>query len=132
VPALPAAAHTVWPRGTAGEAGGPERLLGTSTGSGASSSSFGMARGGMLLSFERPGVRSGPRFATRRGTAAGDRLFADLENCTAHHAAAFPRGEHEPKQLGITDREASRLWVRVDRVEITVKIIRAHGGCLGT
>jgi hypothetical protein len=87
----------------------------------------------MLLSFERPGVRSGRASLGDAVRMAGERLFADLENCTAHHHATFPRGVDEPKQLGITDpKNLAGSAARGFRVEITVKIVRAHGGCLGT
>ena len=84
----------------------------------------------MLLSFERPAsppalVDLGPR-----ALAARARLFSDLENCTvandtgikAKRLAAFCLGE-------IEDFSEGKL-VRVSPV--TVKILRAHGGCLGT
>ena len=57
----------------------------------------------MLLSFERPPWQSAKRD-----------LFADLENCTVANERVSPGG----------GRKASS--------QITVKIIRAHGGCLGT
>ena len=57
----------------------------------------------MLLSFERPLRQS-----------AGRRLFADLENCTVAN------------DTGITGQSRKAL------PEITVKIVRAYGGCLGT
>ena len=65
----------------------------------------------MLLSFERPAparVRS-----SVLGREAGVRLCADLENCTAAN------------DTGITEG-------RVSGSQITVKIVRAYGGCLGT
>ena len=68
----------------------------------------------MLLSFERPARRrllAGPG----PGYLSGEfRLFADLENCTVAN------------DTGITGQSRKAL------PEITVKIVRAHGGCLGT
>ena len=71
----------------------------------------------MLLSFERPAklaslaeVRSDPAIGPAPPT-----LFADLENCTVAN------------DTGITGWEPLGL-----PTEITVKIVRAHGGCLGT
>jgi hypothetical protein len=69
------------------------------------------------LSFERP-ARQAPvrgRFSPLAGVDGGARLFADLENCTVANVT------------GITGR-----GLRSSPNKITVKIVRAHGGCLGT
>ena len=64
----------------------------------------------MLLSFERPASAGGSLgFAT--GCRRTHRLSTDLENCTVAN------------ETGITDQIVD---------QITVKIVRAHGGCLGT
>src|SRR5947209_5852974 len=87
-------------------------------------------RSSMLLSFERP-ASAGPRaernkraFA-RSGAPAGDRLSAVLENCTEATSAAIDKRR---LKTGITwpAPASSRTGL------ITVKIVRAHGGCLGT
>ena len=68
----------------------------------------------MLLSFERPARcrrLAGPGPGLR---AARLRLVADLENCTVAN------------DTGITGQSREAL------PEITVKIVRAYGGCLGT
>ena len=69
----------------------------------------------MLLSFERP---ARCRWREDQGpvpVCVALRLFADLENCTVAN------------DTGITGRSAFGR-----SPEITVKIVRAHGGCLGT
>jgi hypothetical protein len=67
----------------------------------------------MLLSFERPAhSRRLERTPSREPRAVRD-LFADLENCTVAN------------DTGITES-------RVSGSQITVKIVRAYGGCLGT
>ena len=50
------------------------------------------------------------------------RLFADLENCTVAN------------DTGITGQSRKALPMETPSgvSEITVKIVRAHGGCLGT
>jgi hypothetical protein len=68
----------------------------------------------MLLSFERPARRrllAGPGPGLLSGEFC---LFADLENCTVAN------------DTGITGQSRKAL------PKITVKIVRAHGGCLGT
>ena len=70
----------------------------------------------MLLSFERPAKPvisrrpSGPAWSPAPPT-----LFADLENYTVAN------------ELWVSPGGAARLFPK-----ITVKIVRAHGGCLGT
>jgi hypothetical protein len=69
---------------------------------------------GMLLSFERPARSPALAGASVLGCGARARLFSDLENCTVAN------------DTGITGRG------RKASPEITVKIVRACGGCLGT
>jgi hypothetical protein len=70
----------------------------------------------MLLSFERPARYASVRGRSRPWPAfVTAYLFADLENCTVTNVT------------GITERE-----LRFSLKKITVKIVRAHGGCLGT
>src|SRR5665213_4248321 len=70
----------------------------------------------MLLSFERPARHASVRGRLRPWPAfVAAYLFADLENCTVANVT------------GITERE-----LRFSLKKITVKIVRAHGGCLGT
>jgi hypothetical protein len=68
------------------------------------------------LSFERPAKaeldRAGP--VGHAVAPAPPTLFADLENCTVAN------------DTGITGRSLRAS------PKITVKIVRAHGGCLGT
>ena len=64
----------------------------------------------MLLSFERPALAGGS-LGLATGCRSAHRLSADLENCTVAN------------KTGITD---------LFEDQITVKIVRAHGGCLGT
>jgi hypothetical protein len=75
----------------------------------------------MLLSFERPG----------RETPAAT-LLAVLENCRCE-ADARAIDKQLVRQFGY-HRAHSPAAVRGRRGEgaITVKILRAHGGCLGT
>jgi len=61
----------------------------------------------MLLSFERPGVRSVLASLCDEGRPAGDRLFADLENCTAHITSRFGAASMSQSNLGITDPRTS-------------------------
>jgi hypothetical protein len=64
----------------------------------------------MLLSFERP-ASAGGSLGLATGCRRAHRLSTDLENCTVAN------------ETGITDQIVD---------QITVKIVRAHGGCLGT
>jgi hypothetical protein len=77
----------------------------------------------MLLSFERP-ARSPAlnRTSVPGHWGAGLCLFPDLENCTVAN------------DTGITGQSRKALPVesRQRFPKITVKILRAHGGCLGT
>ena len=86
----------------------------------------------MLLSFERPasaghrGTRVKRRDRYTRRPADVIRLSTVLENCTEATSAAIDKrrlknGYH---------RTLRDLRVMLGR--ITVKIVRAHGGCLGT
>ena len=73
-----------------------------------------------------------------------ERLFADLENCTVANEIGY-QGEDFGLHFGeaISLGRRSRLYRRENReipprerppgfFPITVKIVRAHGGCLGT
>ena len=68
----------------------------------------------MLLSFERPAPCRWLAGQRVPGLWVGCYLSADLENCTVAN------------DTGITGRSRKAL------PKITVKIVRAHGGCLGT
>jgi hypothetical protein len=68
----------------------------------------------MLLSFERPARCRWLEDYGPMPACVALRLFADLENCTVAN------------DTGITGRSRKAL------PKITVKIVRAHGGCLGT
>ena len=68
----------------------------------------------MLLSFERPARCRWREEQDPMPARVALRLFADLENCTVAN------------DTGITGRSRKAL------PKITVKIVRAHGGCLGT
>jgi hypothetical protein len=75
---------------------------------------FGHRMARMLLSFERP-AREPVAHRTPRVTHVDALcLLTDLENCTVAN------------DTGITGRSRKAL------PKITVKILRAHGGCLGT
>lgn len=65
----------------------------------------------MLLSFERPAFAGLVCLALPQTGLEGSALSTDLENCTVAN------------ETGITDHIVD---------QITVKIVRAHGGCLGT
>ena len=57
----------------------------------------------------------------------------DLENCT--RAKALPMWECfrvSSIDIGGDARVRSRAHARFAREQLTVKIVRAHGGCLGT
>jgi hypothetical protein len=86
----------------------------------------------MLLSFERPasagarGTRETITWPKYAGTGWRSRLSTVLENCTEATSAAIDKrrlknGYHRALQD-----------LRVVLGQITVKIVRAHGGCLGT
>ena len=85
-----------------------------------------------LLSFERPasaGHREGRVEQTRpsvRATGRRSCLSTVLENCTEATSAAIDKRR---LKTGITGSEPdlASSWDL-----ITVKIVRAHGGCLGT
>jgi hypothetical protein len=98
----------------------------------------------MLLSFERPAPAGprGTRLQTRPTYAQASRrirLFTVLENCTEATSAAIDKrrlknGYHR----ALHDRRAPPalrkgcMGHQVLLGQITVKIVRAHGGCLGT
>jgi hypothetical protein len=99
----------------------------------------------MLLSFERPapaGSRvEAPHSArpTGAGAAGVIRLSTVLENCTEATSAAIDKrrlknGYHRALQdldaRACSARSAPSIEVVLG--QITVKIVRAHGGCLGT
>jgi hypothetical protein len=69
----------------------------------------------MLLSFERPACRRWPEDFGPRSSAAAPDSSADLENCTVANDTSY----HRANAFGRSPK-------------ITVKIVRAHGGCLGT
>ena len=77
----------------------------------------------MLSSFERPAPRRADRpLWDLRAPVRGEAFSAVLENCTV-----------EPKKYGYHragDGPCPR--VRTWPAQITVKIVRADGGCLGT
>ena len=83
----------------------------------------------MLLSFERP-ARHRRLARTFLGLRVTVCLFTDLENCTvANDTGINGRG------LTASAGEISDFSDRIRRqatAAITVKIVRAHGGCLGT
>ncbi len=93
----------------------------------------------MLLSFERP-ASAGPREARPTMVRTTDashgrriRLSTVLENCTEATSAAIDKrrlknGYHRAPN----DRIRSARGGRPGWGQITVKIVRAHGGCLGT
>ena len=72
----------------------------------------------MLLSFERPahaGLAEDPCGPAGAGVSA--LLFTVLENCTVANVKRVSPGA---------------ISLRLYPKKITVKIVRAHGGCLGT
>ena len=92
----------------------------------------------MLLSFERPapaGAREGRRlkaFPTHARIGRRTRLSTVLENCTEATSAAIDKrrlknGYHRALMV-----RAFRKECQTRMGQITVKIVRAHGGCLGT
>src|ERR1035438_10849413 len=102
--------------------------------------SIGASQLTMLLSFERPARRR--RLGVSRPRPPGaERLFADLENCTVANEIGY-QGEDFGLHFGeaISLGRRSRLYRRENReipprerppgfFPITVKIVRAHGGC---
>ena len=85
----------------------------------------------MLLSFERPAKPvisrrpSGPV-----GSPAPPTLFADLENYTVANVIGY-LGESFTA-LAWRNLMISPMVFPSGNTTITVKIVRAHGGCLGT
>jgi hypothetical protein len=87
----------------------------------------------MLLSFERP-ARS-RRLAGLRPGPCGSRahLSADLENCTVANEYWVSPGESQVNRVFPSRVTGALPTVTPSGVTaITVKIVRAHGGCLGT
>ena len=92
----------------------------------------------MLLSFERPAsARSSceaieDRLHQSEYRAWRYRLSTVLENCTEATSAAIDKRRLITGITGPYKMEILRKEYQVMLGQITVKIVRAHGGCLGT
>ena len=83
----------------------------------------------MLLSFERPAHR---RWLVGSSEGPGQVrlcLLADLENCTVANVIGY---QGDPYQVTLEKSMISPTVFAQADTAITVKIVRAHGGCLGT